>query len=74
MKDLSRKSIKELSKISTDLIKQIANVILEVPATDTYLYNNLIKTMTEAHELVVSIDFYDKAHKDNNNNEDLGGE
>lgn len=73
MEELNKKSIEKLSKISTDLIKQIANVILEVPATETYLYDNLIKTMAEAHELVVSIDIYDKTHKDNNN-KDLGGE
>lgn len=53
-------SIKELSSASADLIKKISTVLLDIPVNDTILYSNLVNALKEVHELVVSIDFYNK--------------
>jgi hypothetical protein len=58
--------IKELSSASADLTKKILTVLLNIPVDDKILYGDLVKTLTEVHELIVSIDFYNTYNKNLN--------
>jgi len=55
--------IKELSSASADLTKKILTVLLNIPVDDKILYGDLVKTLTEVHDLIVSIDLYNTYNK-----------